>query len=251
MNKLSEESFRKVFRYDKDLKVCSSSLVKILDEKPIWKGFYGEVSEVLIDYKGKKLRFARKSFETANDVCISLLRYQSIKDAKIPTWNTYRGITWAHEVLMTLGNADGSLIFSPHNESKDRKKAKSDQIFETLGDKEAFFEQAWEILTKSAEQNLLLPWDSYFLKWKEGNLSLIIGDFDQVCVWKNEIILKDKIEDNIKEFFGLLSGMFKYFWADDEEKFLLFLQKKQENRSPYLTGIDLPSLYRWCSFIWK
>lgn len=106
---------------------------------------------------------------------------------------------------MTLGNADGSLLFSPHNESKDREKAKSEQVFEKIDNKEAFFEQAWEILTKSAEQNLLLPWDAYFLKWKEGNLSLIIGDFDQVCVWKNEIILKDKIEDNIEEFFRLLS----------------------------------------------
>lgn len=152
---------------------------------------------------------------------------------------------------MTLGNADGSLLFSPHNESKDREKAKSEQVFEKIDNKEAFFEQAWEILTKSAEQNLLLPWDSYFLKWKEGNLSLIIGDFDQVCIWKNAVPAEQKMMENIKEFFGLLSGMFKYFLTDDKEKFLCFLQKKQENGSPYLTGIDLPSLYRWCSFIWK
>lgn len=88
---------------------------------------------------------------------------------------------------MTLGNADGSLIFSPHNESKDREKAKSERIFEVIHNKEAFFGQVWEVIIQSADKNLILAWDSYFLKWKDGNLSLLIGDFDQVCVWKNLI----------------------------------------------------------------
>lgn len=59
MKQTLEIPFQEITRYDKDLKKVSTSLVQILDEKPIWKGFYGDVSEVLVDYKGKKLRFAK------------------------------------------------------------------------------------------------------------------------------------------------------------------------------------------------
>ena len=65
MKQTLEIPFQEITRFDKDLKKVSTSLVQILDEKPIWKGFYGDVSEVLVDYKGKKLRFAKKSFETS------------------------------------------------------------------------------------------------------------------------------------------------------------------------------------------
>ena len=53
MKQTLEIPFQEITRYDKDLKKVSTSLVQILDEKPIWKGFYGDVSEVLVDYKGK------------------------------------------------------------------------------------------------------------------------------------------------------------------------------------------------------
>lgn len=129
---------------------------------------------------------------------------------------------------MTLGNADGSLIFSPHNESKDREKAKSEHIFEVIHNKEVFFGQVWEVIIQSADKNLILAWDSYFLKWKDGNLSLLIGDFDQVCVWKKPYSLGQKIEKNIEEFFRLLSEIKDYFRISYGSEFLSFLQKKQE-----------------------
>lgn len=112
---------------------------------------------------------------------------------------------------MTLGNADGSLLFSPHNESKDREKAKSEQVFEKIDNKEVFFEQAWKLISNSVEKNLVLPWDSYFLKWKDYNLSLLIADFDQVCIWKTPPSLSQKVEKNIEEFLRLLSELKDYF----------------------------------------
>lgn len=116
-----------------------------------------------------------------------------------------------NDILITLGNVDGSLIFSPNNESKDRKKAKSEHIFEVIHNKEAFFEQAWKVITQSVEENLILPWDSYFFKWKNANLSLLIGDFDLVSTWKRVTPFIEKMEINIKEFFLFLSVAKNYF----------------------------------------
>ena len=112
---------------------------------------------------------------------------------------------------MTLGNVDGSLLFSPHNESKDREKAKSEYVFEKIANKDVFFEDAWKAIIQSAEENLILAWDSYFLKWKDENLSFLIGDFDQVCVWEKNPPLSQKIEKNIEEFFRFLSEIKQCF----------------------------------------
>ncbi len=100
--------------------------------------------------------------------------YQKIRSGNLPTWNTYRHLVGTNDVLMTLGNADGSLLFSPHNDSKDREKAKSEHIFEKINNKDVFFEEAFSLLVKASEHGLLLPWDAYFLKVKNGELSLII-----------------------------------------------------------------------------
>ena len=97
-----------------------------------------------------------------------------MKEAQLPTRTTYRGINRTFEVLMTLGNADGALLFSPHNDSKDREKAKSEHIFEKITNKDMFFEEAFSLLVKASEQGILLPWDAYFLKVKNGEFSLII-----------------------------------------------------------------------------
>ncbi len=249
MKQTLEIPFQEITRYDKDLKKVSTSLVQILDEKPIWKGFYGDVSEVLVDYKGKKLRFAKKSFETSQDACISHLRYQKVKEAKLPTRTTYRGINRTFEVLMTLGNADGSLLFSPHNESKDREKAKSEHIFEKISNKDAFFEQAYSLLVKWSEQGILLPWDAYFLKVKNGELSLIVWDFDQISLWRKTPSMQLRLEDSIKEFFGFLSRVDAYFGLEYREEFFNLLKKKQEKWENILSNIDIQSLYHWCNFI--
>lgn len=251
MKNAPKERLYQANRYDKDLRLCSSSLLKILDDKQkLWSWFYSSsVKKILVDLHGKKLNFALKSFKNPQDLHYAMQMHQLVKDAKLPTWNTYRHLEGTNDVLMTLGNADGSLVFSPHNESKDRKKAKSDQIFETLGDKEAFFEQAFSILVQSAENTILLPWDSYFLKLKNWETSLLIWDFDQISLWKREQSLQERLEQNIKEFFGFLSGISDYFKVEYREEFFRTLKKKQKEWNIALAGIDLESLYQWSKFI--
>ena len=144
---------------------------------------------------------------------------------------------------MTLGNADGSLLFSPHNESKDREKAKSEHIFEKITNKDMFFEEAFSLLVKASEQGILLSWDAYFLKVKNGEFSLIIWDFDQISLWRKIPSMQLRLEDSIKEFFGFLSSVDTYFGSEYREAFFNFLKKKQEIWDSILANMDIQSFY--------
>lgn len=237
-------------RYHSSGELASSRLVRVLsDSEKIWSGFYGGVNKVKVLLWKKELSFAKKTFKNTTDVDNALKMYQKIRSGNLPTWNTYRHLVGTNDVLMTLGNADGSLLFSPHNESKDREKAKSEHVFEKIVNKDAFFEETFSLLVKASEQGILLPWDAYFLKVKNGEFSLIIWDFDQISLWRNPPSMQLRLEDSIKEFFGFLSSVDAYFGLDYREEFFNFLKKKQETWENMLADIDIQSLYHWCNFI--
>ena len=59
------ESKREIFAYrlDKNWEKTSWALLKVLAESPIGEWFYATVSKVDLDFKGKKLAFAKKTFK--------------------------------------------------------------------------------------------------------------------------------------------------------------------------------------------
>lgn len=75
---------------------------------------------------------------------------------------------------MSLGNADGGLIFSPHNQSKDAESVKNQNILRGSKIPQPFLEQALAILLQATKHQITLAWDSYFLKIKEGEISLLV-----------------------------------------------------------------------------
>lgn len=237
-------------RYDDSWNIISSTLVEILsDSEKIGDGHYGSVNQVKLHLWSKELPFAKKSFRTLEEMKYALQMYHNVKSAKLPTWNTYRHLEGTNDILMTLGNVDGSLVFSPHNNSKDRKMVKKTHLLDTISNKEAFFEQAFSVLVQATEKNILLPWDTYFLKLKSWELSFIVWDFDLVSVWEREHTTQWKLEQNIKEFFGFLSGIVVYLDVDYREAFFQALKQKQDEWNPLLVDVDLESLYQWCKFI--
>lgn len=117
-------------------------------------------------------------------------------------------------------------------------------------DKQQFFEQAYAMISQATENNLILPWDSYFLKIKDMKTSLLVWDFDQVCLWWKPTPQAQKVEENIKEFFRFLSELIRCFWEDYREIFFTFLKQKQESGERLLSNLDITSLYHQCRFIW-
>ena len=59
------ESKSEIFAYrlDKNWEQTSWSLLKVLAETPIGEWFYARVSKVDLDFNGKKLAFAKKTFK--------------------------------------------------------------------------------------------------------------------------------------------------------------------------------------------
>lgn len=96
-------------------------MLKVLAETPIGEGFYAAVSKVDLDFKGKKLAFAKKTFKNP-DKSVQISEFQHsldmrrcVKSAGLPTWQTYRPIKGENQILMTLGNKDQDMLISPHN----------------------------------------------------------------------------------------------------------------------------------------
>jgi hypothetical protein len=96
-------------------------LLKVLAESPIGEGFYARVSKVDLDFKGKKLAFAKKTFKNP-DKAVQIAEFQHsldmrrcVKSAGMPTWQTYRPIKGESQILMTLGNKKQDMLISPHN----------------------------------------------------------------------------------------------------------------------------------------
>ena len=96
-------------------------MLKVLAETPIGEGFYARVSKVDLDFNGKKLAFAKKTFKNPDkDIQISEFQHsldmrRCVKSAGLPTWQTYRPIKGENQILMTLGNKDQDMLISPHN----------------------------------------------------------------------------------------------------------------------------------------
>ena len=107
-------------------------------------------------------------------------------------------------------------------------------------------------------KGLLLVWNSANSDWnykeaclkvKNGELSLIVWDFDQISLWRKTPSMQLRLEDSIKEFFGFLSRVDAYFGLEYREEFFNLLKKKQEKWENILSNIDIQSLYHWCNFI--
>ena len=96
-------------------------MLKVFAETPIGEGFYARVSKVDLDFNGKKLAFAKKTFKNP-DKALQISEFQHsldmrrrLKSAGLPTWQTYRPIKGENQILMTLGNKDQDMLISPHN----------------------------------------------------------------------------------------------------------------------------------------
>ena len=96
-------------------------MLKVLAETPIGEGFYAAVSKVELDFNGKKLAFAKKTFKNP-DKAVQFSEFQHsldirrrVKGAGLPTWQTYRPIKGENQILMTLGNKDHEMLIAPQN----------------------------------------------------------------------------------------------------------------------------------------
>lgn len=246
-----EDRYYQADRKDAGWNTISTALIQIFsDEGNLWRGHYGSINKIKVWLDRKELLFAEKSFKNKKDTDYALQMYQAIKLARIPTRTTYRHLRWTNKVLMTLWNREWALVFSPHNESEDREQVKDSQLLARALNKQTFFEHAYTMIFKATEKNLILPWDSYFLRIKDMKCSLLIWDFDQVCTWNRSTPQAQRMEENIKEFFWFLAELAHYFWEDYRESFFDFLKKKQESWESILSDLDLTTLYHQCRFIW-
>ncbi len=189
------------------------SLVTVLKWKKIWEGNIGEVYEAKVNYLWRNMKFALKCFK--NDYWIRDLKYGDrdfikeslkihpiVKKAGLPTWNTYRHLKWTNKILMTLGNADWTLLFSPKNQSKDRDFVKKHYSAEKIINKQEFFQQSWDFLKIAKVENIYLPVDlSYTIK--ENNLSLFVGDLDLVYLSVQQINFRSFLFNFLESLFYL------------------------------------------------
>lgn len=229
----------KANRLNEQWEVVSSHLIKILSEQRLWQWNIWAVDRVKVGFKWKKLDFATKDFHEEKFVGTALEMYKKVKQAWLPTWTTYRHLEGTNKVLMSLGNADGSLIFSYNNTSRDRISALEHQD-DIVANKEHIFEQAINCIDKLSKHNLKGDDDCYFLKIKDKKVSLIIGDFDLIKEFPEGTQLAKRKEKNIAEFSNMLrilQSSFKDIFTHTD--FLDYLKEKQKQWDHRLEGVHL------------
>ena len=204
------ESKSEIFAYriDKNWEQTSWILLKVLAETPIGEWFYAAVSKVDLNFKGKKLAFAKKTFKNP-DKSVQFSEFQHsldmrrrLKSAGLPTWQTYRPIEGENQILMTLGNKDQDMLISPHN--------------------------LWEK-------------EKVFLKVHDQKVSLLVGDFDQIGVWKRNVDEHIIFSSNIEQFWLFLLEIGKNLNIQLYSDFFNFLIK-QQNSGLINQKIDLKNL---------
>ena len=243
------ESKREIFTYrlDKNWEKTSWALLKVLAENPIGEWFYATVSKVDLDFKGKKLAFAKKTFKNP-DKNIQISKFQHsldmrrrLKSAGLPTWQTYRPIKGENQILMTLGNKDQDMLISPHNLWEKEKVFLQGYRANLLNDQELFFQDICSLIQKSSQNKLSLAWDACFLKVHDQKVSLLVGDFDQIGVWKGNADEHLIFSSNIEQLWLFLLEIEKNLNIQLYLDFFTFLIK-QQNSGLINQKIDLENL---------
>ena len=231
------ESKREIFAYriDKNWKKTSWTLLKVLAETPIGEWFYATVSKVDLDFKGKKLAFAKKTFKNP-DKSVQISEFQHsldmrrrLKSAGLPTWQTYRPIKGENQILMTLGNKDQDMLISPHNLWEKEKVFLQGCRVNLLEDQEVFFQDIFSLIQKSSDNKLSLAWDACFLKVHDQKVSLLVGDFDQIGVWKRNVDEHIIFSSNIEQLWLFLLEIEKNLNIQLYSDFFTFLIKEQNS----------------------
>ena len=230
-------SKREIFAYrlDKNWEKASWSLLKVLAETPIGEWFYARVSKVDLDFKGKKLAFAKKTFKNPykalqiSEFQHSLDMRRCVKSAGLPTWQTYRPIKGENQILMTLGNKDQDMLISPHNLWEKEKVFLQGCRANLLNDQELFFQDIFSLIQKSSDNKLSLAWDACFLKVHDQKVSLLVGDFDQIGVWKRNADEHLIFSSNIEQLWLFLLEIEKNLNIQLYSDFFNFLIKQQNS----------------------
>lgn len=242
-------SKREIFAYrlDKNWEQTSWALLKVLAETPIGEWFYARVSKVDLDFKGKKLAFAKKTFKNPykalqiSEFQHSLDIRRRLKSAGLPTWQTYRPIKGENQILMTLGNKDQAMLISPHNLWEKEKVFLQGYRANLLNDQELFFQDIFSLIQKSSDNKLSLAWDACFLKIHDQKVSLLVGDFDQIGVWKRNVDEHIIFSSNIEQLWLFLLQIEKNLNIQLYSDFFNFLIK-QQNSGLINQKIDLENL---------
>ena len=230
-------SKREIFAYrlDKNWGQTSWTLLKVLSESPIGEWFYAVVSKVDLDFKGKKLAFAKKTFKNPykavqiTEFQHSLDMRRCVKSAGLPTWETYRPIKGESQILMTLGNKDQDMLISPHNLWEKEKMFLQEHSPNLLNDQELFFQDIFSLIQKSSDNKLSLAWDACFLKIHDQKVSLLVGDFDQIGVWKRNVDEHIIFSSNIEQLWLFLLQIEKNLNIQLYSDFFNFLIKEQNS----------------------
>ena len=245
--KLESKSEIFAYRLDKNWEKTSWSLLKVLAESPIGEGFYARVSKVELDFNGKKLAFAKKTFKNS-DKAVQITEFQHsldmrrrVKSAGLPTWQTYRPIKGENQILMTLGNKNQDMLISPHNLWEKENEFLQGCGANLLNDQELFFQDIFSLIQKSSDNKLSLAWDACFLKLHDQKVSLLVGDFDQIGVWKRNVDEHIIFSSNIEQFWLFLLEIEKNLNIQLYSDFFAFLIK-QQNSGLINQKIDLENL---------
>ena len=230
-------SKREIFAYrlDKNWEQTFWALLKVLAETPIGEWFYARVSKVDLDFKGKKLAFAKKTFKNPykalqiSEFQHSLDMRRCVKSAGLPTWQTYRPIKGENQILMTLGNKDQDMLISPHNLWEKEKVFLQGYRANLLNDQELFFQDIFSLIQKSSDNKLSLAWDACFLKVHDQKVSLLVGDFDQIGVWKRNVDEHIIFSSNIEQLWLFLLQIEKNLNIQLYSDFFTFLIKEQNS----------------------
>ena len=233
-------------RYNELWEKVSERLIKVfLGEKKLWKGAYGKVKKVRVWWVGHYFTsFAIKTFysfkKDSYDFYQQLVSlHAKLKKIGIPTRNTYRHLEWTNKILMTLGNADWSYVFSANNTSKDRTSAAKYYTTAMIKNKEDFFNQMWGILKKAAQQKLMLPLDTFFFRLKWDQINCFLGDLDCITrfdhITESVVLISSSV--NASEAIRFLA---ENCWINFFQEFSAFIEEKiktdnvQKNNShPY------------------
>ena len=215
------ESKREIFAYrlDKNWERTSWALLKVLAETPIGEWFYARVSKVDLDFKGKKLAFAKKTFKNP-DKALQFSKFQHSLDMRRRLEN---------QILMTLGNKDQDMLISPHNLWEKEKVFLQRCGANLLNDQEVFFQDIFSLIQKSSDNKLSLAWDACFLKIHEQKVSLLVGDFDQIGVWKRNVDEHIIFSSNIEQLWLFLLEIEKNLNIQLYSDFFNFLIKQQDS----------------------
>ena len=231
------ESKSEIFAYriDKNWEQTSWALLKVLAETPIGEWFYAAVSKVDLNFNGKKLAFAKKTFKNP-DKAVQIQEFQHsldmrrcVKSAGLPTWQTYRPIKGEKQILMTLGTKDQDMLISPHNLWEKEKLFLQGCRGNLLNDQEPFFQDIFSLIQKSSDNKLSLAWDACFLKVHDQKVSLLVGDFDQIGVWKRNVDENVIFSSNIEQFWLFLLEIEKNLNIQLYSDFFTFLIKEQNS----------------------